>query len=590
MPDLSILATCPLLGGLGPADLELVAELGRQRSFDPGDHLCRAGEPSDRCWVILSGLVDVLAGDADALTGEVLARHRKGSAIGEVGVIIEEPYAETVVASIPTTALELRADDLAELVQRFPQIVVNVMRTLHGSLARVRARAVERSLGETVALAIGPSLRRGLGPLIETVQHTGPRSVTALDRHYSFAGAVTAADDLASRHGAVLLPVELDAGTVSTLLRESDRVVALAGTASDVAELSAVHRASGVRADVEVVLVGDEAVRASGTWPSEAPLRVIRICSPQPGLLLATNDMGWLARHLTRTKLGLAMGAGGAKGYAHVGVLQVLEQAGYVIDYVAGTSIGGIVGAFLALGANAEEIDRKLRRTFNPEVVAEVFKTGFGGRATGVELTAELLRETTDEKAFADTVIPLTVMTVNLSKRTPAPLREGPLWQALMATTALAGVFPPYELEGERLIDGLALVPVPTSAVIEDGADVTIAVNVISAETLTRWPGAEPPEPPPERRRRGVLDDLLEVMDLSQLSDSVQSAELADVVITPRFGPNEWRDFHLADLFLAAGRAAAEQQLPALRSLASPASSKTHEQGGGVEREDAVHL
>jgi NTE family protein len=340
---------------------------------------------------------------------------------------------------------------------------------------------------------------------------------------------------------------------------------------------------------VEVVLVGEEARRASATWPPEVPLRVIRICAPQPGLLLSDEDMGWLARHLTRTKIGLALGAGGAKGYAHVGVLQVLEEAGYVIDYVAGSSIGAIVGAYLALGADAGEIDRKLRRTFNPEAIAEVFKTALGGRATGVELMAELLRETTDEKSFADTVIPLTVMSVNLSKRTPAPLRQGPIWEALMATTALAGVFPPYELGGERLVDGLALVPVPTGTVIEDGADVTIAVNLISAELLARWPGAEPPEPPPERRRRGVLDDLLEVMDLSQLSDSVQSAELADVVITPRFGPHDWRDFHMADLFLAAGRAAAEQQLPALRSLASP-SSKTHEQGEGVEREGAVHL
>src|SRR5437588_8055005 len=350
MADLSILATCPLLAGLDAADLGLVAERGKERRFDAGDHLCRAGEPSERCWVILSGLVDVLAGAADASTGEVLARHRKGAAVGDVGVIVQEPYGETVVASIPTTALELRADELAELVQRFPQIVVNVLRTLHGSLARVRARAVERSLGETVALAIGPSLRRGLGPLIETVKSTGSRSVTTLDRQFSFAGAVTAADDLAFRHGTVLLPVELDAATVSTLLRESDRVVALAGTASDVAELSAVHRGPGVRADVEVVLVGEEATRASATWPPEVPLRVIRNCAPEPGLRLSDADMGWLARHLTHTKIGLALGAGGAKGYAHVGALQVLEEAGYVIDYVAGSSIGAIVGAYLALG------------------------------------------------------------------------------------------------------------------------------------------------------------------------------------------------------------------------------------------------
>jgi predicted acylesterase/phospholipase RssA len=129
-----------------------------------------------------------------------------------------------------------------------------------------------------------------------------------------------------------------------------------------------------------------------------------------------------------------------------------------------------------------------------------------------------------------------------------------------------------------RLVDGLALVPVPTGAVMESGADVTISVNLIGPSLLPSWPGGPPPEPPGERRRRGVLDNLLEVMDLSQLAESVRHAELADVVITPAFGPCEWRDFHLADLFLAAGRAAAEEQLPNLGSLALPVGipSYTH--------------
>src|SRR5205807_3872897 len=175
----------------------------------------------------------------------------------------------------------------------------------------------------------------------------------------------------------------------------------------------------------------------------------------------------------------------------------------------------------------------------------------------------------------------------------PAPLRAGPLWQALLAATALAGVFPPHEREGHRLVDGLALVPVPTGSLIEDGADVTVSVNLMSADVLERWPQGPPPEPPAERRRRpGMLDTLLEVMDLSQLDDSVFHAGLADVVITPRFGPCHWRDFHLADLFLSAGRAAAEEQLPALKSLAMPVTidTATIPEGGGFDRADPVRI
>lgn len=577
-----------LFAGLSAAEVELVQSRARDRTFEPGEALCRAGEPGDRCWVITSGLVDVLgAGD-----GAVVARQRKGATIGEVAAILAEPHPETVVASIRTTALELSAGDLAELVHRFPAILVNVVRTTHDHLAQARARSAERELGETVAVAAGPSLRGASARLVAMAQITTPRSVTTLDRDLSFAGALTAADDLVSAHATVLLPAELDAATIEALTREAHRVVALAGTAEEAASLGELRRADAGAGEVEVVLVGPDALRASRDWPAHASPRVIRTCARGDTAPLDDDDLRWLARHLTRTKLGLALGAGGAKGYAHIGVLQVLQEAGYMVDCVAGSSIGALVGTYLALGDSAETIDRTLRDSFSPEAVAEIFKPSLSGRATGLELMTRLLRETTSERTFADTVIPLTVMAVDLSARAPAPLREGPLWEALLAATALAGVFPPHERDGHRMVDGLALVPVPTGAVIDDGADVTVAVNLIGPETLPAWPGGPPPEPPPERRRRGVLDNLLEVMDLSQLADSVWHTELADVPITPRFGPGEWRDFHLADLFLQAGRAAAEEQLSELRALALPAPGQhqLNYEGGPIARADAVRV
>jgi NTE family protein len=172
-------------------------------------------------------------------------------------------------------------------------------------------------------------------------------------------------------------------------------------------------------------------------------------------------------------------------------------------------------------------------------------------------------------RTFADLAIPLIVMTVDLTERAPAPLTDGPLWEALVAATALAGMFPPYERGGNRLVDGLALVPVPTAAVQEAGADITVSVNLMARETLPAWPGEEPPsEEEPARKRYRMLDTLLEVMDLAQLDTSVRNAELADVVLTPRFGPGAWRDFALADHFLDAGRVAARRELAALRALA----------------------
>lgn len=588
--DVTLLARTPMFAGLTPAALEVIAGRGHPRTFEAGTALCRAGAGAERCWLITGGLVDVLGAAAGVDVGEVVARQRKGSSVGEVAVILGEPYAETVVASIRTSAVELRASELRELIQQFPRITLNVLRTVHEHLAHARSRGGQAEEGETVAVVFGASLRSAVTPLLAAARRATPRPVTSLDRQFSFAGAVTAADDLAATHATVLLPIELDLITVSTLMREADRVLALVGTAGEVAELGAL--APGGDTVVEAVLVGTEANRAAGGLDREAPVRVVRSCEAEPGMHLAATDLSWLARHLTRTKLGLALGAGGAKGYAHVGVLQVLEEAGYTVDCVAGSSIGAIVASYLALGADAAQIEQTLRDTFTAANVSEIFKTSLSGRAGGVELMSQLMRETTGEKTFADAAVPLTVMSVDLDQRAPAPLRDGPLWEALLAATALAGLFPPHPRDGHRLVDGLALVPVPTGAVIEDGADVTVSVNLIGPELLARWPGGPPPEPPAElRRRRGMLDDLLEVMDLSQLAQSIHHADLADVPITPLFGPGEWRDFHLADLYLAAGRAAAERQLPRLKSLALPAPThETTQEGGDIDRPDAVRL
>ncbi len=590
--DSAIFAGSPLFARLEKQELQAIVERGRRRTFEPGETLCRSGEACESCWLITAGLVDVLGPSGESEAAEVVGRLRKGAVIGEVAAVLGEPYSETVVASIPTATLELGAAQLSELLQRAPQALLGVVRALHGRLAHAHARSVEGQQGESVALVVGASLRRAVPALLSAAQSASPSPVTSLDRQFSFAGAVTAADDLISSHRTVLLPVELDAETVGALQRESDRVVALAGTAGEVAELGVLDRGAGAATEVEVVLVGQDAMRASGAWSTDAPLRVVHRCEPGRGMTLSDADVGWLARHLTRTKIGLALGAGGARGYAHVGVLQVLEETGYTVDCVAGSSIGAIVGTQLALGAKAAEIEHTLREMFGAANVAELFKTSLSGRSSGLELMTRLLRETTAEKTFADTVIPLTVMAVDLTERGPAPLRDGLLWDALLAATALAGVFPPHGRAGHRLVDGLALIPVPTGAALETGADITVAVNLLSARTVPRWPGGPPPEPPAERRRRGVLDDLLEVMDLSQLSESVRHAELADVPITPRFGPNEWRDFHLADQFLAAGRKAAEEQLPVLGSMALPANRANHtpREGEGVARTDAVRL
>lgn len=548
---LESLGRSPLFEGLDASEFEDVLELMQPRSFAANEVICREGEPGTSLFVIVDGLAEVLYAGAAPGEHKIVARLRSGDVVGELSLITGERRAATVVAAIPANALELGQEGFTSLVSQYPPILVNLTRILSGRLARMRNTLRER--GEAVALVVGRAGEPLLNDVIGATEAASARSVAVLDTRESFESVLAGLDDALLTHGTVLVVASAGQQSLPHILDHAERIVVL-GDRADLERLTG-------RSDrpQELVLVDD------GGGPGS--LGVIRSLSHGD-----TAGVSWLGRHLARTKLGLALGAGGAKGYAHVGALYELEEAGYTVDYVAGSSIGAVVGAYLASGMSATEVDAAMHRAFSPARVAEMFKLSLTGGA-GLEAITEAFRETTGTLTFDDLEIPLSVMAVDLVTRRPSPVTDGTLLEGLLAATALAGMYPPFERDGQRLVDGLALVPVPTGTVLELGADVIVSVNIINRETLAAWPGVtEVPEAPRVRAGSRVLDTLLEVMDLSQLDSSVRHAELADVVVSPRFGPGSWKDFHLADLFLDAGRQATKAQLPVLRALARPSS------------------
>jgi NTE family protein len=524
MSGVAALARSPLFEGLSAGELHDVLASMRPVTFAAGEAICCEGEPGSTLFVLVDGVADVLyPGGRDT---EV--RLRNGDVIGEMAVVSGEARSATVVATIPTTALELDQETFVALVLRQPVLAANVSRIVSRRLARTRRNQL-RDRGEAVALLLDPPTERRLAEIVDAVESASPRPVNVVDARASLEQALATLDDVLITGATVLVLASRDNGSADHVLEHASRAIAV-GEGFD-------------RLDRRVERITLEDGRR--------------------------RDVAWLGRHLARTKLGLALGAGGAKGYAHVGVLRVLEEAGYVVDCIAGASIGGIVGALHGLGLGAAEIEARLRRAFSPERVERMFKLSFTGAPT--DLVAEAFREATEEKTFDDLIVPLAVMAVDLVSRRPAPITDGPLWEALMAATALAGMYPPYERGEQRLVDGLALVPVPTGTAVDLGADVTLSVNILNRDTLAAWPGdVTVPEAPPPARGAMMLDTMLEVMDLSQLESSIRHAELADVVVSPRFGPASWRDFHLADLFIEAGRHAAREQLALLHTLARP--------------------
>jgi predicted acylesterase/phospholipase RssA/CRP-like cAMP-binding protein len=565
----------PVFEGLSAAALVDVRGRMRPRRFAAGEVICRVGEPGESLFVIESGLalVTIESPGGASSSATTVERLRRGDVVGEMALLTGEPRSATVIAAVPTAALELDREGFAAVVASHPGLIMNLSRIVSRRLHRATAARRRTARGEAVALVVDRSGLALAGAILAATAAASPASVAAIDltgeltagphvhtvEDHSVVGAVALLDDLLPHQGTVLFVADIGQVQLPTLLEQTDRDVAIVGEVG-LKRLAALG--SDAAAAVEVVLVNDVSPAAVS---AKAEARVIRTCPPDG----PAADIAWIGRHLARTKLGLALGAGGAKGYAHVATIQVLEGAGYAVDYVAGSSIGAMVGAWLALGQDGAAIEATMRGAFNPDMVAAMFKLSMSGLSSGQDQMVRVCRETTEERSFADLRIPHVAMTVDLDAREPCPITEGAVWEALVAATSLPGMFPPYLRDGRRLVDGLCLVPVPTGAARAAGADVVVSVNLMSRTTLPAWPGEPPPEPVPARGAR-MLDTLIETLDLAQLDASVRHAGLADVVVTPRFGPSTWREFDRADRFLAAGRAAAEEQLATLRNLARP--------------------
>ena len=570
----SALEGVPLFEGLGPDELLTAATSMRFHEFPTGAVICREGDPGSSMFVLVEGLAYALVAlpeEPELRTrsvfaeGRLASKLRRGDVIGVMSLITGEPQLATVKAAANSAALELREDDFRTLIAKSPRVLANLTRILSGELAVTTRRHAQRGpRGEAVALIASPSLAPAIPDILAATAAASAKPVRSLDARESVEDALEEIDEALLEHGTVVLVTALGQESLGLVAEHVDR--ALVVLAEGEGEMP--RGLAETAPVVELALVGAGPPGSAQAGGATLVRRISRDGNSAAGL--PPNEVAWLGRHLARTKLGLALGAGGAKGYAHIGALQVLEEAGYVVDGVGGASIGAIVSTYVALGMSAAEIDRTLRDAFTPDTVADVFSLSLSGHSTGLERITQIFRETTAERSFDETVMPLVCMAVDLTEATSAPLREGPIWEALLASTAVPGMFPPHEREGHRLVDGVALVPVPTGAVAADGADITVSVNLMSRETLPAWPGQETPPPEEEKPGSRMLKTLLEVMDLSQLDTSVRHAALADVVVTPRFGPGSWRDFELADLFLAAGREAAEAELTSLRSLARP--------------------
>jgi len=259
------------------------------------------------------------------------------------------------------------------------------------------------------------------------------------------------------------------------------------------------------------------------------------------------------------TGLGLALGGGFARGFAHLGVLRVLESEGIPIACIAGSSVGSILGAAYASGvplARIIEVCREVRlKDFSRWSLSRM------GLATN-ERMGELIRRWFRALRFDEMRIPLAVVTTDLGSGEPYVIRSGEIVDAVRASCAYPGLFQPVMLNGRCLADGGISTPVPTQAVAAMGAACVVGVNV----GFNNWNGSVP---------KNVFQVVARSLNAAQKHTNHLWERYADFVLEPEVKTIEWDAFHRTDDAIHAGEIAARRALPYLREmLCAPAEHR----------------
>lgn len=246
-------------------------------------------------------------------------------------------------------------------------------------------------------------------------------------------------------------------------------------------------------------------------------------------------------------RLAVALGSGGARGFAHIGVLQTLEEAGVRIAGVAGSSMGALIGAVYATGAPMAMLERMA--THLPLGRWIDFTVPRMGLIAG-ERIQELLKLLTKGQNFEQTRVPLAVVATDLELGERVVFQSGPIHEAIRASIAIPGIFTPHHYQGRLLVDGGVIDRVPIDAARLLGADFVLAVDVGLFERL-----------PPVRN---VLDVVIQSMDIMEREIFRHRILEADYVVRPKLELMSSTSFSVVGEAIEAGRRAMRASLPDL--------------------------
>jgi NTE family protein len=248
-------------------------------------------------------------------------------------------------------------------------------------------------------------------------------------------------------------------------------------------------------------------------------------------------------------KISLALGSGGLRGLAHIGVLKVFEQENIPVHMIAGCSIGSLIGALYAAGLTPDMMEKLAKSLQRRHWIDFIVPTN--GLVAG-ERVLEMMQLLTKNKTFDQLEIPLAIVATNLSKGEEMVFTTGTVAEAVRASISVPGIFVPYTIGDDSYVDGAVINPTPIDIARHMGGGLVIAVDLAHAATVSTV--------------TNMFDVILMSIDIMERELLKLRLVHSDILIQPKVGHILPSSFEHVDEFIALGEAAAREAIPQIRA------------------------
>ncbi len=472
-----------------------------------GETLFRQHDIDTTLYFVISGRLKALITDADGqpkVIGEIV----RGETVGEMAVFTEAPRSATIVAIRDSLLVRLSKETFEEVIAAYPGVAMNVTRLIINRLqtAQNPRKPIKKPVNiclfavhDTIPLA---DFVEQLQPLLAKRGAIYVASSASVDAARGRPGLAQAEksdsatyreltrwlDDIESQHEFLVYVADRTMTEwTRRCLRQADEILFLADTreSPELSELESEYQSWKRQLGAAEVLVLVHPADTASPHGTAAWLR------HRPGMKAhyhirqgLARDMGRLARILSGNAIGLVLAGGGAKGFAHIGVLKALEEAGIPIDYVGGTSIGAVVAAAISYDKPADRVAQTMKKgaLYNP--TKDYNWIPLVSLIRGVrmqQMISNSVREFLgrEEPDIEDSWRTLFMVSSNFSQAREVVHTRGPLIKYLRATTAIPGVFPPVVDGDDLLVDGGTFNNFPADVMSRLGVGKVIGVDLV---------------------------------------------------------------------------------------------------------------